>query len=199
MYTEVHQMLTDTDRDWISRRLRLQGWRGEEVRQAAASGGVDRVGPAFCAVGSVAATGLHSWMIAAVLAVTSLIGVVAANHPVEAAANALASRRGVRPLPPNRAAKRLGCALGTLGLGGAAVAFASGHDALGVVLAGSIGATATFVAVTNVCVPSVIFTVLWGAERAQAPSLLAAASRRRPESAHGQSSSASRQRAASKG
>ena len=105
-----------------------------------------------------------------------MIGVFAPNHPAEMVANALAERRGVSALPANRAAKRLGCAMGVVFLGGAAMAFAAGNVVPGTVLAGAMGVTATFVAVTGICVPSLIFTVLWGEARAQAPTLAAARS-----------------------
>ena len=43
------------------------------------------------------------------------------------------------------------------------------------VLALVLGGTAAFVAATGICVPSLIFTALWGAHRAAAPSLVTAA------------------------
>lgn len=174
MYCELHHVLTDETYTWSTRLLRLQGWRDDQVRQAAGAGRLVRIGPASCAVGALAVAVLGSAALAALVALSSLVGVVAPNHPVETLANAVAVRRGRTPLPRNRAAKRLGCALGFVFIGGAAVAFAAGLDLLGVVLAAVIGLTAAFVAATNLCVPSAIFTLLWGAERAQAPSLVAA-------------------------
>jgi hypothetical protein len=175
MIRDLQTILSDPDYEWNDRLMRLQGWRGLDARRAASSGGSDRVAPAFCAVGSLAAAVLASPVLAAVLAATAVIGVFAANHPVEMVANRLAGRRGVSALPANRAAKRLACALGVVFLGGAAVAFAVGNVLVGTVLAGAMGVTATFVAVTGICVPSAIFTMLWGTDRAQSPSLAAAA------------------------
>ena len=174
MYSDLHQTLADTKYDWSTRLLRLQGWRGDQVDLAAASGGAERVAPAFCAIGSLAAAALASPALAAFLAASAMVGAVASNHPAELVANAVAGRRGTAPLPANRAAKRLGCVMGVLLLGGATVAFAAGHQALGAILAGVMGVTAAFVAVTNICVPSVIFTLLWGTELAQAPTLTSA-------------------------
>ena len=56
--------------------------------------------------------------------------------------------------------------MGVVFLGGAALAYAAGAVTLGLVLALILGATATFVATTGICVPSMLFTVLWGTERA---------------------------------
>lgn len=51
-------------------------------------------------------------------------------------------------------------------VGAAAIAYAVGVATVGLVLALILGVTATFVAITGICVPSMLFTVLWGAERA---------------------------------
>ena len=174
MHQRLQTPLTDTDHDWNDRLMRLQGWRGLDAQRAATSGGGDRVAPAFCAVGSLAASVLASPVIAAILALTALVGAFAPNHPVETLVNGLAARRGVAPMPANRAAKRLGCAMGVVFLGGATVALWAGNIVLGSALAGTLGVLAGFVALTGICVPSLVFTVLWGAERAQAPSLAAA-------------------------
>jgi hypothetical protein len=42
------------------------------------------------------------------------------------------------------------------------------------VLALALGGTAAFVAAIGICVPSIVFTALWGSHRAAAPSLVAA-------------------------
>jgi hypothetical protein len=42
------------------------------------------------------------------------------------------------------------------------------------VLALVLGGTAAFVAGIGICVPSIVFTALWGSRRAAAPSLVAA-------------------------
>jgi hypothetical protein len=174
MYSDLQQTLTDPRFDWNTRLLRLQGWRGDQVKRATASGGATRVAPAFCAIGSLVAAALASPALTAFLAASALVGAVASHHPAEFAVNAVAGRRGTVPLPANRAAKKLGCAMGALLLGGATLAFGTGHQSLGAILACAMGATASFVAVTNICVPSGIFTVLWGTELAQAPSLTSA-------------------------
>lgn len=105
------------------------------------------------------------------------VGALAPNHPFESLYNRRAARRGRTTLPPNRAAKRLGCAIGVVFLGGAAVAYSAGAATLGLVLALVLAATAAFVAITGICIPAMIFTIVWGSERACAPSLYRSADR----------------------
>ena len=93
------------------------------------------------------------------------MGAFAANHPVESALGAWSRRRGRPALPANPAAKRLGCAVGAVVLGAATIAFSEGAATTGTVLALSIGSLATFVAATNVCVPSMLFVSIWGEDR----------------------------------
>ncbi|HEX4906926.1 MAG TPA: DUF4395 family protein [Acidimicrobiales bacterium] len=171
---ELTTLLRDPDSTWTERRTRLQGWRGDDACRADAAAGGQRVGPAACAIGAFAGVALASPVVLGVVAATAVVGAVAPNHPFEMVYNAWASSRGRATLPPNRAAKRLGCAMGVAFLGGAAVAYAVGATTLGLVLALVLGVTATFVAATGVCVPSMLFTVLWGAERGAAPGLLSA-------------------------
>lgn len=174
MRGDLVALLSDTDLTWTERRTRLQGWRGAEAEQADAAARAQRLAPALCASGALAGALTASPVLLAAFAATALVGTVAPNHPFESLYNRLAIRRGRQPLPPNRAAKRLACAMGVLFLGGAAVALAVGAAALGVVLALVFAVTAAFVAATAICIPSIIFTVLFGAERGTAENLVAA-------------------------
>jgi hypothetical protein len=169
---ELTALLRDPTSTWTERRTRLQGWSGDDACQADAAAGAQRVGPAACAIGSFAGVALHSPLVLGVFAATAVVGAVAPNHPFEMIYNAWAVRRRRPTLPANRAAKRLGCAIGAVFLGGAAVAYAAGAATVGLVLGLVLGVLATFVAATGICVPSMLFTVLWGAERACAPHLL---------------------------
>ena len=164
-------LLGDRSLTWGQRRTRLQGWRGADAACADATPLAQRIGPAGCAAGATLGVVLESPAVLAVFAATALIGALAPHHPFEAAYNRWARQRGRQPLPANRAAKRLGCAIGVVFLGGAAVAYALGAGTVGGVASLVLAGTATFVAVTGICVPSMIFTVLWGAERGAAPRL----------------------------
>ena len=172
-------LLADSTLTWSERLTRLQGWRGPDAAAADRAQLAQRLGATVCAVGALAGVAAQSPVVLGLFASTALVGAVAPNHPVEAAYNWWATGRRRATLPSNRAAKRLGCAIGVMFLGGATLAYAAGAATLGAVLALILGATAAFVAVTGICVPSIVFTVLWGAERACAPSLASVASRQR--------------------
>jgi hypothetical protein len=175
MRSEVSTLLGDTRLTLTQRRTRLQGWSGIDAEQADELPGVQRIGSGVCAVGALAGALIGSPLVLAVLAATALAGAFAPNHPFEWLYNRVASTRSGHQLPRNRAAKRLGCAIGVVFLSGSAAAFALGTLMLGLVLGLVLGGTAAFVAATGICVPSLVFTALWGAHRAAAPSLLAAA------------------------
>ncbi len=172
---DLTEVLTDPTYTRDERLVRLQGWRGAEADQALSSGWAAHAGPAVCAVGSLAAGILRSPLLLAALVVTAMIGAFAPTHPAEATYNYFARKRGAAEVPPTRAARRLGCGLGVLILGTAAVAFLAGATTLAMVLSISFGLLALFVAVTGVCVPSIVFTLLWGSERAKQYSFVDAA------------------------
>ena len=69
---QLATLLRDDRDPRSSRLLRLQGWRGDELRQAVAAGQAHRLAPGFCAAGAaaVAVTG-WSWL-AVVLAGTAV-------------------------------------------------------------------------------------------------------------------------------
>ena len=169
---QLKAVLGDERFDCSTRLLRLQGWRGSELTCAIGAGYAHRFAPGFCAIGAATIAFTGSGLLATAMMSTALVGIFARNHPVETVYNAVASRTGRSTIPRNKAAKRLGCAMGTLFLGGSAVALGLGADAVGRSLAGVFAAVAGFVAGSNVCVPSMIFTALFGSERAQADKLI---------------------------
>jgi hypothetical protein len=187
MPRELAALLGDTSLTWTERRTRLQGWSGPDADQANATPGVQRVASAVCAGGALAGAATNSPLLLTAFAATALAGAFTPNHPVEWLYNRVASTRGRTQLPANRAAKRLGCVIGVVFLGGSAAAYALGAPTLGLVLALVLGATAAFVAATGICVPSLVLTAVWGPHRAAAPTLMAAARTPRPpgQAAHG--------------
>ncbi len=163
-YRDLRSILTDDDFDRDMRLTRLQGFRGAEADKALRAGIGGRLAPALCGVGAIVAVALSSPLLLGILALSAVIGVFAANHPIETAYNVFARRRGTE-VPPNRAGRRLGCFIGALFLGGAAVAYTAGAPVFGAVLGLSLGVLAVFVAATNVCVPSIILTLLRGSNQ----------------------------------
>lgn len=166
-YQDIKSILADSDFDRDMQLVRLQGFREAEAEQALRSTIGGRLAPAVCGGGAVLGVVITSPLLLGILAFTALIGVFAANHPVESAYNAVARRRGITQVPTNTAGRRLGCFIGTFFLGGAAFAYTSGATVIGAVLGLSLGSLALFVATTNICVPSVIFTLIRGSGRTQ--------------------------------
>lgn len=163
---EARMLLTDPRYARDTNLARLQGWRGEDLAASVAAGRrAHRVGPAFCGLLSLAIALTGSPVLLATTLATALIGVRAPNHPVELGYAVWARRAGEQPLPPNRAAKRLACAVGSLFLIGAAVSMAVGATVVGNVLLVTLGTLALFVAATGICVPSIMFTLMFGADR----------------------------------
>ncbi len=163
-YQDLRSILTDDEFDRDMRLTRLQGFRGVEADRALRAGIGGRLAPALCGIGAILGVLFASPLLLGLLALSAVIGTFAANHPIETAYNVLSHRRGTE-VPPNRAGRRLGCFLGALFLSGATVAYIAGAPVLGAVLGLSLGILAIFVASTNICVPSIILTLLRGSNQ----------------------------------
>ena len=171
-YCALKSVLTDPKYDRATRLLRLQGWRGDDLDAAVQAGVIgQRIGPVTCAALAwvVAITG--SVPIAVIALISAIVGVLAPNHPSESIYNMIAHRFGGTSVPPNRAAKRLGCLIGTIFFLAASAALVLDYTTAGQIIAGVLAGVATFVAVTNVCIPSMIYTLLFGVRRAVGPSI----------------------------
>lgn len=169
----LKDVLTDPAHDREANLLRLQGWRGSELHASARTTRfAHRLAPAACGILSLVAAVTGSMALVLITLATALAGAVAPNHPFEMVYNAIARRTGGQPMPPNRAAKRTGCAVGSVFLAGAAIAWVVGLDILATVLLVSLGSLAIFVATTGLCVPSMMFILFFGAERSTCPYLI---------------------------
>jgi len=168
---ELKGLLTDERFDRSARLLRLQGWRGADLAKAAKSGAAHRLAPGLCAVLGFAVAATASVPLALVAMASAVVGIFAPNHPIETGYNWVAARSVLDPIPANRAGKRLGCVLGASFFGVAAISFGLGNTTLGTVMAIQMGVVATFVAASKVCVPSMIFTLIWGRDRASKSNL----------------------------
>lgn len=169
----LRALITDAHCDVPDRLIRLQGWRGDDAAQARHVGAALRLAPAVCSVlaFTVAVTGSLPVVVAALA--SAVVGVFAANHPVETVYNAVARATGRTAIPTNRASKRLGCLIGTVFFTAVGVGLAAGNHAVATALAAIMGSVAAFVALTNICVPSILFILLRGVHRATARSLFA--------------------------
>lgn len=165
-FDDLKTLITDPRFARDENLLRLQGWRDEGLSEAVGTNRIaHRLAPAVCGGLSFAVIATGSTPLLLITLASAVVGVFAANHPAEWLYNALASRRGRATMPANRAAKRLGCAVGTLFLAGAAIGGALGYDTLATVLLAALGSLALFVAATGICVPSMMSTLMFGSER----------------------------------
>ena len=162
---DVRRILIEANRPVPARLLRLQGWRGADLRCALDAGAAMRLGPAACAVQATLGLAVPSAALYAVFAAAALLGVVARNHPVELAWIWWARRSG-RPVPPaNRAGRRFACALGAVCFALAGLGVSAQLPAVTLTMGLLMVLIPGFVAATNLCVPSLVLTLLVGAER----------------------------------
>ena len=162
---DVRRILIEANRPMPARLLRLQGWRGADLRCALGAGAAMRLGPAACAVQATLGLAVPSAALYAVFAAAALLGVVARNHPVELAWVWWARRSG-RPVPPaNRAGRRFACALGAVCFALAGLGVSAQLPAVTLTMGLLMVLIPGFVAATNLCVPSLVLTLLVGAER----------------------------------
>jgi len=172
-FASIKAVITDPGHDRRVNLLRLQGWRGDKLEDSARTAPfAHKLAPAACGILSLVAAVTGSMALVLVTLATALTGAVARNHPFETVYNAIARRTGGQTMPPNRAAKRTGCAVGSVFLAGAAIAWVVGLDILASVLLVSLGSLALFVAATGLCVPSMMFILVFGAERSTCPYLI---------------------------
>lgn len=177
---EVRELLRDPRFDRNRRLLRLQGQRAGHLEQAVAAGWAMRLGPAQCAVFGAVALALAEPGVYLTLAAASIVGVVTAHHPVEWLYVWWARHRGLAAPPANQAPRRFACLVGAACFLLAAVGLVAGSALAFWPAALLLVVLPAFVAATNICVPSLLFTLVLGAERATCPSLPAALSHPRP-------------------
>lgn len=157
------------------RLLQLQGWDGPELEQAVAAGPWTRWSPGLCLLATIVATALGIPAVFYALALTALAGAIAPWHPFDLAYNLGIRHLVGRPaLPPNHAARRFACALGAAWLVATALAFQAGAAPAGYLLGGALALAGVIVTFAGFCIPSFLFNVLFGRERACRRSLFAA-------------------------
>lgn len=171
-FDEVRQILTDPAFTKTQRLLRLQGLRGADLTQGEAAGWAVRIGPAQCAASGLLALFVGSAPLYLTLSVLGIVGAFSRNHPVESLYTWWACRTGRVPLPTNRAARRSACLAGGVFFLGAAWGLAVGPAVIYWVAGVAMVLIPGFVTMTNLCAPSLVFTLLFGAERASSASLL---------------------------
>jgi hypothetical protein len=146
----------------LRRRLEAQGFRGLDDSAMAEIGPWLRWSPAVCTVlmgaATVAASPPALWALAAV----ALLGAAFPAHPFDLVYNAVVRRlTGTRPLPRHGPQRRFACGMAAAWLVATGLAFHGGAAALGYVLGGTLTAVAAITAVTNFCIPSLVYNALF--------------------------------------
>jgi hypothetical protein len=145
-----------------------------------AAGWAMRLGPAQCALFGTIALLLGDPSVFLVLGAVSSVGVFTSHHPVEWLYVWWARRYGHPTPPANRAPRRFACLLGAVCFLVAGVALSAGAGWIFWPTALLLVLLPMYVATTNICVPSLLFTLVFGAERATCESLPASLRSGRP-------------------
>jgi hypothetical protein len=117
----------------------------------------------FCASILITGVALASPAILWTLAVIAGATVFLPSHPFNYLYNYVVRHlTGTRPLPPGTVQGRFACGTGSIMLVGIGYAFLTGAATVGYVLGGTMAAMATLVATTHICIPSLVYTALFG-------------------------------------
>lgn len=147
----------------LRRRLEMQGFVGECDARLAEIGPWLRLAPALCMAWTLVGTTMASAPVLWALMPLAALGAILRSHPFDVFYNWIYSRRrGAPPLPRYRAPRRFACALATIWLGLAGLAFYSGALLAGYVLGLSLALAALVPTLTDFCIPSFLWGVLFG-------------------------------------
>ncbi len=140
------------------RRLETQGFVGLDDDTLAAAAPWLRLAPALCATICAVGTILASPPVLWALAATAGLGAILPFHPFDLVYS-LGLRRltGSRRLPANGVPRRFACGVGFVWLLATGALFATSWMVAGYLLGGAFVATASLVATTHICIPSLIY------------------------------------------
>jgi hypothetical protein len=154
-----------TDAGWAAtrRRLDIQGFERVDDGTLAPVARWLRLAFALCALLAAVGTIMGSPAVLLVLAAIALLAGLSPVHPFDLIYNHGIRRfTGTGPLPRRGAPSRFACGMGAVLLVVVAWLFAAGHVVAGYVLGGALTATATLVATTDVCLPSLMYRAVRG-------------------------------------
>lgn len=148
------------------KRLDIQGF--EDVDDVCLAWAAPWLRAAFagCAFLGLAGTLLASPLVLLLLAPIAAAAAVSPVHPFDHLYNVVTRRfTGTDRLPKRGAPSRFACGMGSLWLLATAWAFWSGHTTLGYGLGISLTSVATLVATTDICIPSMMYRLMFGAPK----------------------------------
>jgi len=112
----------------------------------------------FAGTGTVLASPVILWILTLVAILATLLTV----HPFDLIYNhGIRHLRNTGPLPKRPMQTRFACGVGAVWLVATAIAFQSGALILGYILGGALTAVAVLVSTTDICIPSMIYNLLF--------------------------------------
>jgi Domain of unknown function (DUF4395) len=150
------------------RRLDIQGFDTVEEGELAEVAPWLRLAFGFCTALAAVGTAVASPVILLVLAPIALLAAALPVHPFDLIYNhGIRHLTGTGPLPKRGAPSRFACGVGAVWLLVTAWAFSAGHAVLGYTLGAALTGVALLVSTTDICIPSMIYRLLFGAPRAR--------------------------------
>jgi hypothetical protein len=146
----------------VRRRLEAQGFHGLDDATLEEVGPWLRWSPVLCTLVMTTGVALASPAILWALAATAFLGVLLPFHPFDLLYNHGARYlTGTRPLPHQGPQRRFACGIAAAWLAVTGWAFHVGASTLGVALGIPLILVAGLVSVTHICIPSVIYNMLF--------------------------------------
>jgi len=147
-------------------RLDIQGFDTVEERQLAQIAPWLRLAFGLCALLAGIGTATASPKVLLVLAPIAALGAVLPFHPFDLLYNfGIRHLTGTGPLPRRGGPSRFACGMGAVWLLVTAWAFTAGYSTLGYLLGGVLTAIAVLVSTTDICIPSMMYRLLFGPPR----------------------------------
>ena len=120
----------------------------------------------LCALLAGIGTATASPILLLALAPIAALGAALPVHPFDLVYNhGIRHLTGTGPLPTRGAPSRFACGMGAAWLLVTAWAFSAGHATLGYALGGTLTAMAILVSTTDICIPSMVYRLLFGPPR----------------------------------
>ena len=149
------------------KRIEAQGYLDLSDASIAEIGLWLRFSPAICAVWATIATYYESITALAVLIPLSALGAILPWHPFDAIYNyGIRHILGTELLPRSQAPRKFACMVATVWLIATSWAFYSGATILGYALGASLAVAAAVPALTDFCIPSFFYGLMFGKPKA---------------------------------
>jgi hypothetical protein len=160
----MRQTLTPRTR----RLLEIQGFDAVDVLELAPVAPWLRLAFGLCGLLGGVGTLLASPTILLVLALIAALAAASPVHPFDLIYNyGIRHFTGTGPLPKRGAPTRFGCGMGAILVLVTAWAFSAGHQVAGYALGGALTFVVLLVSTTDICIPSLIYRLIFGWPRAR--------------------------------